>query len=202
MAVIKWCFMNLDNEKKVNKALLNELLTNKIGDISDVLRVYDQLGPVSLDFMIGRWKGSEIATGHALDGMLVPSGWYGKMFISPEEVHPLVFFTKNKTHLYSVNPKYLPLDLNVPKNKVLGVLMALSKHFVQTKKSSARLRMIEYRGRVTATMAYDAKPINDHFVKIDDHTVLGVMDKKGDSRHFPYAFVLERDDKTNFDLNF
>ncbi|MCK0145958.1 GXWXG domain-containing protein [Arenibacter sp. F26102] len=87
--------MNLDNEKKVNKALLNELLINKKGDISDVLRVYDQLEPVSLDFMMGRWTGSEIATGHSLDGMLVPSGWYGKMFISPEEVHPLVFFAKN-----------------------------------------------------------------------------------------------------------
>ncbi|MCG1037577.1 DUF4334 domain-containing protein [Polaribacter sargassicola] len=193
--------MNLDN-KKVNKELLNELLTNKKGDVADVLRVYDQLEPVSLDFMTGRWKGEEIKTGHALDGMLVPSGWYGKIFISPEEVHPLVFFAKNKTQLYSVNPKYLPMDLKVPKNKVLGVLMTLSKPFVQTKKTSARLRMIEYRGRATATMAYDAKPINDHFVKIDENTVLGLMDKKGDSKNFPYAFVLKRDDETNFNINF
>ncbi|SHI30444.1 GXWXG protein [Mesonia phycicola] len=193
--------MNFDNKQKVNKELLNELLTNKKGNVADVLRVYDQLESVNLDFMTGRWKGEEIKTGHSLDGMLVPSGWYGKVFISPEEVHPLVFYTKNKTQLYSVNPKYLPMDINVPKNKVLGVLMALSKPFVQTKKSSARLRMIEYRGKYTATMAYDAKPINDHFVKIDENTVLGLMDKKGNSKNFPYAFVLQRDDNTNFKIN-
>ncbi|WP_417590378.1 DUF4334 domain-containing protein [Owenweeksia hongkongensis] len=194
--------MNIDIEKKVNKELLNELLSNKKGDVSDVIRIYDQLEPVSLDFMKGRWKGFEIETGHSLDGMLVPSGWYGKVFVSPEEVHPLVFFAKNKTQLYAVNPKNLPMDIAVPKNKALGILMSLAKPFVQTKKSGARLRMIEYRGKATATMAYDAKPINDHFVKIDENTVLGLMDKKGDSPNFPYAFVLERDDQTNFNLNF
>ncbi len=193
--------MKLENEKSVNKVLLNELFTNKEGDIADVLRVYDQLEPVSLDFMKGRWKGYEIVTGHSLDGMLIPSGWYGKLFISPEEVHPLVFFAKNKTQLYSVNPKHMSLDLKVPK-KNLGLIMALAKPFVKTKASSARLRMIEYRGRATATMAYDAKPINDHFVKVDENTILGLMDKKGDSPNFPYAFVLERDNDSNFDIKF
>lgn len=176
------------------------LPSNKKRNIAEVLQVYDQLEPVSLDFMKGRWKGYEIITGHSLDGLLVPSGWYGKLFNSPEEVHPLVFFTKNKTKLYSVNPKHLPMDLKVPKTKVLGILMSIAKPFIQTKKSSARLRMIKYRGKVTATMAYDEKPINDHFVKIDDNTVLGLMDKKGDSPDSPYAFVLERDDNTDYKI--
>lgn len=62
--------------------------------------------------------------------------------------------------------------------------------------------MIEYRGKDTATMVHNTKPINDHFVKIDDNTVLGIMDKKGDSKNCPYAFVLMRDDQTNFDIDF
>ena len=123
------------------------------------------------------------------------------MFISPDEVHPLVFFDKEKKQLYSVNPKNISLDLKVPE-KMMRFFMALSKPFVKTKKTSARLRMIEYRGKSTATMVYDTKPINDHFVKIDDNTVLGLMDKKGDSPNFPYAFVLERDDDSKYDMKF
>lgn len=192
--------MSIVNKKMASKQLLNELLANRKGNISDVLIVYDQLDPINLDFMIGRWKGYEIKTGHSLDGLLIPSGWYGKLFNSPEEVHPLVFFAKNKTQLYAVNPKLLPMDLKVPKSKILGVLMSLTKPFVQTKKACARLRMIEYRGKVTATMVYDEKPINDHFVKIDENRVLGLMDKKGDSPDSPYAFVLERDNLSNYSI--
>lgn len=90
--------------------------------------------------------------------------------------------------------------MKFPKSKSLGTLMNLSKPVLQTKKSKARLRMIEYRGKVTATMAYDEKAIFDHFAKIDDHTVLGVMDPKNVSQ--PYFFLLERDDNTSYKLEF
>jgi hypothetical protein len=36
--------------------------------------------------------------------------------------------------------------------------------------------MTEYRGVVSATMIYDALPINDVFRKVEDGTVLGAMD--------------------------
>ena len=47
---------------------------------------------------------------------------------------------------------------------------------------SATLRMVEYRGVVTATMVYDRHPVFDHFRRVDDDTVLGVMDRKGEDR--------------------
>jgi hypothetical protein len=50
--------------------------------------------------------------------------------------------------------------------------------------------MIEYRGVVTGTMSYDALPINDHFRKIDDNTLLGVMDLRGATA--PFVFLLRR----------
>jgi hypothetical protein len=49
--------------------------------------------------------------------------------------------------------------------------------------------MIEHRGVVTATMSYDALPINDHFRRVDDATLLGVMDLRGAP---PFFFVLRR----------
>lgn len=171
---------------------LNTILQEKKASIEDIFTIYENLEPATLAFMKGRWKGFEIETGNKLEGLLTLTGWYGKLFISPEEVHPLLFYTKRKTALYAVNPNLIPLSMEFPKFKVLSTIMALAKPFLQTKKSMARMRMIEYRGKITGTMVYDKKAIMDHFAKIDDNTMLGMMDLKGDSS--PYVFVLERDD--------
>jgi hypothetical protein len=61
----------------------------------------------------------------------------------------------------------------------------------KTDVSQARLRMLESRGVVTATMIYDYLPINDSFKKIDENSVLGLMDYKVISQ--PFFFVLQRD---------
>ena len=55
---------------------------------------------------------------------------------------------------------------------------------------TAQLREVVYRGVCTATMIYDTQPILDHFRKIDDHCVLGAMDRKGDAQ--PLYFYLQR----------
>ena len=170
---------------------LDKMLHDRAASTEDAIRIFDGLEPVTLDFMIGKWKGYEIATGHTMDGLLEPTGWYGKYFKSPEEVHPLLFFANKKTELYSVNPKLIPLGIQFPKTKILGTLMAMLRPILQTKKSTARIRMIGYRNKVTGTMAYDEKAIFDHFVKINENTMLGAMDLKGSPS--PYIFVLERD---------
>jgi hypothetical protein len=59
-----------------------------------------------------------------------------------------------------------------------------------TRRSRARLRMLQFRGRVTAAMVYDDVPIQDVFRRIDEDTVLGLMDCKGMER--PFFFVLRR----------
>ena len=65
---------------------------------------------------------------------------------------------------------------------------------------TARLRMVEYRNRVTATMCYDKKAILDHFAIIDENRVMGVMDLKGVPE--PYVFILERDGDRDLKQNF
>lgn len=55
---------------------------------------------------------------------------------------------------------------------------------------SAQLREVVYRGICTATMIYNTQPILDHFRKFDDNTVLGAMDRKGDT--VPLYFYLHR----------
>ena len=51
--------------------------------------------------------------------------------------------------------------------------------------------MLEHRGVVSATMIYDALPICDVFRKVDDDTVLGLMDYRAFDK--PFFFVLRRD---------
>lgn len=177
---------------------LNEILATGKASPEEALNLFDSLPRVSPEFMFGRWKGFEIETGHPMDGLLVPSGWYGKMFLSHEEVHPLIFFGSDKTELYAVNPKLIPFNMQLPKGERLGSLMNMARIVLETTESKARLRNLEYRGSVSATMIYDDIPVMDTFVKIDDNRVLGVMDLKG--QPLPYFFGLERDDESVYEV--
>jgi hypothetical protein len=178
---------------------IQQLLKLRSASTEDAMKLFDSLEPVDFDFMKGRWKGYEIATGHPMDGLLDITKWYGKLFISPEEVHPLLFYTRNKNGLYSVNPLLIPLSIQFPKIKALGMVMKLLSPILQTRKPRARMRMVVYRGKLTGAMVYDHKAIIDSFVKIDDNTMLGSMDQKGQSQ--PYVFVLERD-STEYKMSF
>lgn len=169
----------------------NLLLSGKT-TTKNAITLFDQLEPVDLTFMIGRWKGSEFRTGHRMDGLLEICGWYGKFFVNSETVHPLLFYTLDHQQLFAVNPDWIPMWLTFPKVKILKQIIYFSKLILQTKKAKAHLKMTEYRGKTSATMVYTSKPIQDHFKKIDENMVMGLMDLKGEPK--PYFFILERDD--------
>jgi len=144
---------------------------------------FDELETVNLEALIGyKWKGKEAPSNHPLDGGLSLSHWYGKEFISPEEVHPLIFERANG-ELFNVDPAI-----------VFGIRERTEEFLnsAETTESKARLRMTEYRGKISATMIYDQLPVNDIFRKVDENTLFGVMDFKGSMHHLGYFFVLER----------
>ncbi|MES5100172.1 DUF4334 domain-containing protein [Agrobacterium sp. BA1120] len=177
--------------------MIEEILYTRKATPEQILQAFDDLQAANLDFMNGLWSGFEIRTGHGLDGLLEPSGWYGKLFESAEAVHPLLFYGSGNSSLYAVDPLLVPLSAPLPRSSALGYAMRILRPVLQTRSPKARLRMIEFRGRATATMVYDSKPIFDHFARIDDRRVLGIMDLKG--MPGPYAFCLERDD-TSMDI--
>ncbi|MFO7690514.1 MAG: DUF4334 domain-containing protein [Cryobacterium sp.] len=155
---------------------------------------FDTLHALEVENMFGRWRGSGFETGSPFDGLLESYGWYGKRFDGPNDAHPLVF--TDRRGLFSVNPAGLPLAY------VAGLGQKLSSVAITapvrtllrlraTSKPTARLRMMEYRGVCTATMSYDALAINDHFRRVDERTVVGVMDARG--LDAPFFFVLHRD---------
>jgi hypothetical protein len=160
------------------------------------LAFYDSLEPIGVEFMLGNWRGEGFETGHVMDGLLEAYHWHGKRFESVENVHPLVVttLTGKKTQL---NPQYmspflgLMMRYKLPKSAIVGKLFQLFLPLLSTSRSKARLRMTEFRGVSTATMSYDQLPINDVFRKVDENTVLGVMDLKGMT--LPFFFVLRRE---------
>lgn len=163
---------------------------------AEALKIFDSLNTVDIDFMIGSWKGAGFPTDHPLDGALEAYHWHGKRFDNTEDVHPLVFKTISGDTT-SVNPLWMMpvvtrLDwVPIPKSEAVGNFFQRCIGLFATRHSCARLRMTNYRGKESATMIYDNLPINDIFHKVDENTVLGVMDLKGVKQ--PFFFVLRRE---------
>ena len=55
------------------------------------LALFDSLAPLSVEEMLGDWRGRGVPTGHPFDGVLEALGWHGKRFDGPDHAHPLVF---------------------------------------------------------------------------------------------------------------
>ena len=64
-------------------------------------------------------------------------------------------------------------------NQVEALILETDDGLVPYPEGSAVLRRIEFRGKVSAAMIYDKQPIIDHFRKIDENRVMGIMDHKG-----------------------
>jgi hypothetical protein len=133
---------------------------------AELAALFAQLEPVSIDDLLGDWHGGELPSGHPMDGALGKARWYGKSFRSAVDVQPLVCLDENGQKFSNV---------------ALG-------------KGEATLRLVEFEGRVTASMIYDGQPVIDHFVKVDDDTVMGIMTGKKLSEPYFY-FYLERDSR-------
>jgi hypothetical protein len=128
--------------------------------LSELFAWFDALGAVATEAMLGDWEGGVFNTGHPGEKHLAKLAWAGKSFRSRNDVDPIV--SKDAAGIRKANP-------------IMG---------------QASLRAVDYRGVVTATMVYDQQPIFDHFRRITDDLVLGVMDRKGDD--MPLFFWLRR----------
>jgi hypothetical protein len=95
---------------------------------------------------------------------------------------------------FAVAPRLMPLGLavfpRVARSRVARWLFDALRPVIRTTSPAARLRLLSYRGVVTATMVYDHLPIHDAFRRIDHDTLLGVMDWRGAP---PFVFVLHRE---------
>lgn len=147
--------------------------------------IFDALEPASIEALIGTWKGSEFPSGHPNDGLLADSGWFGKRFTDADTVDPLLFYKRDRKTFFAADPiKNFRASAEGVKD------IASVQKEIETNEPTARLRMVEFRGTVTTAMIYDQAPIIDYFRKVDENTLLGAMDRRGDKGI--YFFVLRR----------
>ncbi|GAA2436380.1 DUF4334 domain-containing protein [Mycolicibacterium llatzerense] len=144
-----------------------EEIRGRDGDLTpaDLDELWAALETVDASDILGAWKGAEFHTGHPLNGGFERVRWFGKTFNSLSDVQPNMCFDEHG-ELYS--------------NTEIGG-------------GEASLWNVEFRGEVTATMVYDATPVLDHFKRVDDRTLMGIMNAKDISKfggHF--YFLLER----------
>lgn len=175
---------------------INKVISSGRCDPVTAFEIFDHLDAVESEFMMGTWMGSGFHTSHPMDGLLEAYHWYGKQFLSPEKVQPLICRTLGGRKS-NINPIFMLPLLNLmgrgalPTSKIIATMLSPLMPLLSTSKSKARLRMMNYRGKSSATMIYDHLPINDIFRKIDENKVLGVMDLKKLER--PFFFILQRE---------
>lgn len=173
------------------KEELEKLLKRKDVTQKEAFAFFDSLQEADISLFHGKWKGKELTTGHPMDGLLKSTNWYGKYFVDEENAYPLLFQKGNKK-LFAANPGCLPLkQFEHVNRRIVSVIFKLVTPFIQTKKSSARLREIQYRGKITTAMIYDQKPFFDIFGMVDKDTMLGISDLKWE-HELGYFFVIER----------
>jgi hypothetical protein len=149
-----------ESPMSATNALLDLIAGDRESTVDALHQLFDALAPIDTAFMHGEWEGGVLRTGHPGEQQLAAVGWVGKSFHHDDDVDPIV--TRDEQGRRVASP-------------ILG---------------KASLRLVHYRGAATATMIYDKHPIFDHFRKIDDDRVLGVMDRKGDRA--PLFFHLRR----------
>lgn len=121
--------------------------SQEISDPADLDAIWAALPAVTIDEVIGDWAGGELPSGHPLDGQLGTVGWHGKWLRGRYDVAPMVCRNADG-ELYS--------------NLEVG-------------KGAASLWNVEFRGEVTASMVYDGQPVIDHFKRVDENTLMGIM---------------------------
>lgn len=137
-------------------------------DTDDLDALWADLDVVDASSILGSWRGFAFPTGHPIEKVLARSHWYGKKFVALDDAKPLICRAG---------------DGSFHSDTASG-------------KGEASLWHVRFRGEVTATMVYDGMPVFDHFKRVDDNTLMGIMNGKpgvvlADGRHF--YFGLERD---------
>ncbi|SMC99460.1 protein of unknown function [Rhizobium sp. RU36D] len=163
-------------------------------DQQAALERFRQLPPVQPRELIGLWRGRGLPTGHPLDGVLENLGWFGKRF-TPDMKADALLFDGGERRLLAIDPAWVPLRMalrfsSFGRTQAARNLFSYIGRRLRAQGPVATVKTVTYEGVSSAAMVYDSKPITDHFRRIDETRILGMMVIEGDAR--PYFFELEQ----------
>lgn len=138
----------------------------------DMALAFDTLGPVSIDMLRGSWKVDPSYAETPGGRMLIESGWWGARFTDTETVDPLLF--PGRDGLFAADLLSVLTLMSTGARDV-----AARRSEVETATPIGRVRMVEYRGVLTATLIYDQAPVLDYFRAVDGDTVIAAVEGRG-----------------------
>ncbi|KAH8664468.1 hypothetical protein BX600DRAFT_498248 [Xylariales sp. PMI_506] len=132
-------------------------------NVRECAAVYDSLPPAAADQLVGgSWKGNSLDTGHPTHEQLQSIKWAGKDFHSVNKVYPIMVHGEGGARTWASDY------------------------------GEARLREVQFHGKVSIAMVYDKLPIIDTFRSVNEDTVMGAMDNKDLKDEGLYYFYLTR----------
>ena len=147
---------------RAEDAFVSVLNGAKPPEAEELLELFTQLEPVSIDSVIGLWRVAAFGRTPRDPIAIQPDPGplpkreglgmrklYGKRFVTRDDAEPIVCFAEDGSLVASVD---------------FGV---------------ARLRELSFRGTSSAGMVYDQQPWIDYFRKLDDDTLVAMIDMKG-----------------------
>jgi hypothetical protein len=146
--------------------------------------------------MVGVWRGEGIPSGHPLDGVLENLRWFGKRFQADLRADALLFQWRPGRPV-PIEPAYFPIWLAI-RFAPLGRTSVARNWFSYLQKplrargTTAMLTLRMMDGSETAAMVYDKQPIVDHFRRVANGEVVGMMVVAGEEQR--YFFRLRRVD--------
>lgn len=156
------------------------------------LQRFRQLSPLDLYELEGLWVGRHIPTGHPFDGVLENLGWFGKRFTPDLRADALLFRTGDR-RLRAIDPKWIPLGLALRlhafgRTGLARSLFSWGQCAFQAKAPVASVKTLTFEGVASAAMIYDRQPIIDHFRKVNDNRIMGLMVIRNDDRLFAFGW--------------
>ena len=154
-------------------------------DMTDWFRSLEPVDPLE---MTGLWRGAGIPSGHPLDGVLENLRWFGKRF-HPDRRADALLFQWLPGRLVAVDPRFVPLGLAIRlaplgRTSLARSLFSLLHKAFRARGTTAALEVRAFEQVASAAMVYDRQPIVDHFRRVNDNALAGMMCVRDDERRF------------------
>ena len=151
----------IDIDSKTNTAQFEAFKKRKDKiPFEELAAFFEKLKPVHTNEMIGEWKGGYFKSGSLVDLGLKD---YGVWKWIGKHYH-------SEDNVDALMHRAFGREFNIP---FLG---------------DAHIKEVEFRGKVSTGMHYNHLPIVDHFRRVDENTLLGVMDVRGKTVLYFYLY--------------
>jgi hypothetical protein len=149
---------------------------------------FRSLAPVKPVEMVGLWRGVGIPSGHPLEGVLENLRWFGKRF-HPDMRADALLFQWHPGRLVAMDPRFAPVGLAIKlapfgRTALARTMFSYFQKLLRARGTTAALEVRAFEQIASAAMVYNEQPIVDHFRRVDENTLAGMMCVRDDERRF------------------